>query len=106
MGSDRSAARPLPAPARVPPVRCPPRHPLPPRHNVEGCRILVTVPACLELLLLGPTSQPWVRRVRYAILDEARQSPAACRLSPQQHTWPLGGSVHACCNSAGSIVQV
>ncbi|KAL4440400.1 hypothetical protein ABPG75_003401 [Micractinium tetrahymenae] len=40
------------------------------RHNVEGCRILVTVPACLEILLLSPSSQEWVRRVRYAILDE------------------------------------
>ncbi|PRW57760.1 DEAD DEAH box [Chlorella sorokiniana] len=40
------------------------------RHNTETCRILVTVPACLEILLLSPTSQPWVRRIRYAILDE------------------------------------
>lgn len=42
------------------------------RHNVEGCRILVTVPACLEILLLSPSSQAWVRRIRYAILDEVR----------------------------------
>lgn len=49
---------------------------LPPcaRHNTENCRILVTVPACLEILLLSPTSQPWVRRIRYAILDEVSRA--------------------------------
>ena len=39
--------------------------------------MLVTVPACLEILLLGPTSQNWARRIRYVILDEARP-PRAC----------------------------
>ena len=48
------------------------------RHKTETCRILVTVPACLELLLLGPTSQAWVQKIRYVILDEV---PAAACLS-------------------------
>lgn len=40
---------------------------------MEGCRILVTVPACLEILLLSPSNQAWARRIRYAILDEVRE---------------------------------
>ncbi len=40
------------------------------RQNVEKCRILVTVPACLEILLLSPSAQERVRNIRYVILDE------------------------------------
>lgn len=33
-------------------------------------QILVTVPACLEILLLSPSQQAWCSRLRYVILDE------------------------------------
>jgi hypothetical protein len=48
------------------------------RHKTETCRILVTVPACLEILLLGSTPQAWVQKIRYVILDEVRR----CLLMP------------------------
>lgn len=67
-------------------------------HNVEGCRILVTVPACLEILLMSPTSQAWVRRIRYAILDEVRPGlePACSRLCPMGCGKPKPGWLPAC----------
>ncbi len=34
------------------------------------CRILVTVPQCLEILLLSPNHQRWCQRIKYAIFDE------------------------------------
>nr|CAD7431932.1 unnamed protein product [Timema monikensis] len=40
------------------------------RHNALECQILVTVPQCLELLLLSPRRHSWVSRLRYVILDE------------------------------------
>ena len=49
------------------------------RHNVEACRILITVPACLESLLMSPASQEWVQRVRYVILDEASAPVVLCK---------------------------
>lgn len=30
------------------------------RTNVYGCRVLITVPACLEILLLSPNNRSWV----------------------------------------------
>ena len=41
---------------------------------MEKCRILVTVPACLEILLLSPSSQERVRNIRYVILDEVSRA--------------------------------
>ncbi|KAK9810588.1 hypothetical protein WJX73_002805 [Symbiochloris irregularis] len=40
------------------------------RVNVENCRILITVPACLEILLLGNSQQEWVQTLQYVIFDE------------------------------------
>ncbi|KAG8520068.1 putative ATP-dependent RNA helicase DDX60, partial [Galemys pyrenaicus] len=40
------------------------------RHDTLNCQILVTVPQCLEILLLSPHQQKWVKRVRYVIFDE------------------------------------
>ncbi|CAF1056751.1 unnamed protein product [Adineta ricciae] len=40
------------------------------RVNMDSCRILVTVPQCMEILLLSPTHQQWCQRIKYAIFDE------------------------------------
>jgi superfamily II RNA helicase len=40
------------------------------RESVDVCRILVTVPQCLEILLLSPSHQRWCQRIQYAIFDE------------------------------------
>lgn len=40
------------------------------RERVETCRILVTVPQCLEILLLSATHQKWCQRIQYCIFDE------------------------------------
>lgn len=38
--------------------------------NMNGCRILVTVPQCMQILLLSPNHQRWCQRIKYAIFDE------------------------------------
>ncbi|KAM5173685.1 putative ATP-dependent RNA helicase DDX60 [Callospermophilus lateralis] len=40
------------------------------RHDALNCQVLVTVPACFEILLLSPHRQNWVKRIRYVIFDE------------------------------------
>ncbi|CAM4769547.1 unnamed protein product [Rotaria magnacalcarata] len=40
------------------------------RRNMNECRILVTVPQCMEILLLSPSHQRWCKRIKYAIFDE------------------------------------
>ncbi|CAM4889645.1 unnamed protein product [Rotaria socialis] len=40
------------------------------RRNMNECRILVTVPQCMEILLLSPNHQRWCKRIKYAIFDE------------------------------------
>ncbi len=42
------------------------------RRNEDKCQILVTVPQCLEILLLAPTpeAQEWAARIRWVIFDE------------------------------------
>lgn len=40
------------------------------RINALEARILVTVPACLEILLFSPAHRDWVSRLRYVIFDE------------------------------------
>ena len=37
---------------------------------MNSCRILVTVPQCMEILLLSPNHQRWCQRIKYAIFDE------------------------------------
>ncbi|NWJ11440.1 DDX60 helicase, partial [Crypturellus undulatus] len=39
-------------------------------HDTMNCQILVTVPQCLEILMLSPRSQEWTKRIRYVIFDE------------------------------------
>ncbi|KAL3133315.1 putative ATP-dependent RNA helicase ddx60 [Trebouxia sp. C0009 RCD-2024] len=40
------------------------------RINALEARILVTVPACLEILLFSPAHRDWVARLHYVIFDE------------------------------------
>ena len=40
------------------------------RHNALDCQILVTVPECLEILLMSPNHFKWVKQMRYVIFDE------------------------------------
>ncbi|KAJ7326821.1 hypothetical protein JRQ81_016580 [Phrynocephalus forsythii] len=40
------------------------------RHDALNCQILVTVPQCLEILLLSPHRQEWAKKIRYVIFDE------------------------------------
>ena len=40
------------------------------RINALEARILVTVPACLEILLFSPAHREWASRLRYVIFDE------------------------------------
>ncbi|XP_058406305.1 probable ATP-dependent RNA helicase DDX60-like [Diceros bicornis minor] len=39
-------------------------------HNTLNCQVLITEPACFEILLLTPRCQKWVKRIRYVIFDE------------------------------------
>ncbi|NWR94333.1 DDX60 helicase, partial [Furnarius figulus] len=39
-------------------------------HNVMNSQILVTVPDCLEILMLSPHCQKWTHRIKYVIFDE------------------------------------
>ncbi|XP_077209763.1 putative ATP-dependent RNA helicase DDX60 isoform X2 [Paroedura picta] len=40
------------------------------RHDSLNSQILVTVPQCLEILLLSPRRQDWAKKIRYVIFDE------------------------------------
>uniref|UniRef100_A0A8C3L1P4 DExD/H-box helicase 60 n=1 Tax=Chrysolophus pictus TaxID=9089 RepID=A0A8C3L1P4_CHRPC len=40
------------------------------RHDVMNSQILVTVPQCLEILMLSPHRQSWTKRIQYIIFDE------------------------------------
>ncbi|XP_003223762.3 probable ATP-dependent RNA helicase DDX60 [Anolis carolinensis] len=40
------------------------------RYDVLNSQILVTVPQCLEILLLSPRRQEWAKKIRYVIFDE------------------------------------
>ncbi|XP_075565812.1 putative ATP-dependent RNA helicase DDX60 isoform X2 [Pelecanus crispus] len=40
------------------------------RNDVMNCQILVTVPQCLEILMLSPRCQKWTKQIQYVIFDE------------------------------------
>ncbi|XP_062905575.1 probable ATP-dependent RNA helicase DDX60 isoform X1 [Mobula hypostoma] len=40
------------------------------QNHVHNCQVLVTVPQCLEILLLAPHQQDWTKRIQYVIFDE------------------------------------
>ncbi|KAM5193196.1 putative ATP-dependent RNA helicase DDX60 isoform 2-T2 [Mantella aurantiaca] len=40
------------------------------RHDALNCQVLVTVPQCLEILMLCPHRQDWVKKIKYLIFDE------------------------------------
>jgi superfamily II RNA helicase len=40
------------------------------RFNPLSCRVLVTVPQCLEILLLSPVHESWSGNIKYVIFDE------------------------------------
>ncbi|NXY40816.1 DDX60 helicase, partial [Ceuthmochares aereus] len=40
------------------------------RNDVMNSQILVTVPQCLEILMLSPRAQKWTKRIQYVIFDE------------------------------------
>nr|XP_014342204.1 PREDICTED: probable ATP-dependent RNA helicase DDX60 [Latimeria chalumnae] len=40
------------------------------RHDALNCQVLVTVPQCLEILMLSPHRQNWVQKIKYVIFDE------------------------------------
>ncbi len=40
------------------------------RSRLYRCRVLITVPQCLEILLLSPANREWLGRLRYVIADE------------------------------------
>ncbi|XP_008065932.2 probable ATP-dependent RNA helicase DDX60, partial [Carlito syrichta] len=40
------------------------------RHDALNSQVLITVPACFEILLLAPHRQNWVKKIRYVIFDE------------------------------------
>ncbi|XP_078288229.1 putative ATP-dependent RNA helicase DDX60 isoform X2 [Rhinoraja longicauda] len=40
------------------------------QNNVYNCQILITVPQCLEILMLSPPMQDWTKRIQYVIFDE------------------------------------
>lgn len=40
------------------------------RINALEARVLITVPACLEILLFSQAQREWVKKLRYVIFDE------------------------------------
>jgi hypothetical protein len=40
------------------------------RQNVKNCQILITVPHCLEILLLQESNSAWIDKIKYVIFDE------------------------------------
>eukprot|EP01117_Protostelium_nocturnum_P014372 TRINITY_DN5469_c0_g1_i1.p1 TRINITY_DN5469_c0_g1~~TRINITY_DN5469_c0_g1_i1.p1 ORF type:complete len:1744 (+),score=799.57 TRINITY_DN5469_c0_g1_i1:145-5376(+) len=40
------------------------------RKNMDNCQVLVTVPACLEILMMSPSRVGWTRNIKYVVLDE------------------------------------
>ena len=40
------------------------------REDTLTCQVLITVPQCLEILMMSPKRQEWVAKMRYVIFDE------------------------------------
>ncbi|PRP77679.1 hypothetical protein PROFUN_00540 [Planoprotostelium fungivorum] len=40
------------------------------KKNLDNCQVLITVPACLEILMLNPAKLNWTKTIRYVVLDE------------------------------------
>eukprot|EP01080_Neovahlkampfia_damariscottae_P000273 gene273-6688_t len=40
------------------------------RRNVENCEILITVPQCLEILLMSPSQYNWIGELEWIVFDE------------------------------------
>jgi hypothetical protein len=40
------------------------------RYRPLNCRVLITVPACLEILVLSPANRTWVENIKFCIFDE------------------------------------
>jgi len=40
------------------------------KKNLDNCQVLITVPACLEVLMMNPSKLGWTKTIRYVILDE------------------------------------
>ena len=40
------------------------------RNDALTCQVLITVPQCLEILMMSPKRQDWVAKMRYVIFDE------------------------------------
>jgi len=55
------------------------------RENTTNSQILVTVPECLEILLLSPERADWVNRVRYVVFDEVHNIGAESRGETWEH---------------------
>jgi superfamily II RNA helicase len=55
------------------------------RENTTNSQILVTVPECLEILLLSPERADWVSRVRYVVFDEVHNIGAESRGECWEH---------------------
>ncbi|PSN57547.1 hypothetical protein C0J52_01638 [Blattella germanica] len=48
------------------------------RKNATNCQILITVPQCLEILLLSPRRHDWMKSLRYVIFDEIHCLAGQC----------------------------
>ncbi|XP_072808571.1 probable ATP-dependent RNA helicase DDX60 [Vicugna pacos] len=55
------------------------------RHDALNSQVLVTVPACFEILLLAPHRQAWVKRIRYVIFDEVHCLGGEIRAEVWEH---------------------
>ena len=59
------------------------------RENTTNSQILVTVPECLEILLLSPERNDWANRVRYVVFDEVHNIGAESRGECWEHIMTL-----------------
>ncbi|XP_065662384.1 LOW QUALITY PROTEIN: probable ATP-dependent RNA helicase DDX60 isoform X3 [Hydra vulgaris] len=55
------------------------------KHNVENCQILVTVPQCLEILLLSIQTYAWSQKIKYVIFDEVHCIGADANAETWEH---------------------